>query len=190
MVVCDRYLASSIAYGEAQGLDAEWLTDIQRLLPQPSLTLLLDIAAGGVARRASRRRATSSSATCRCSAACARATCGRPRSRRPGCGSTASRTRTPSRRPSSAPFGHDSGCCKRPHFARARRLQHPRARLERRAGRRDVVDQHDHATSSAAHARRAAAIAATRRAERSTSANASRTLRCALIGRQRRSATA
>jgi dTMP kinase len=43
MVVCDRYLASSIAYGEAQGVDAAWLTDIQRFLPQPSLTLLLDI---------------------------------------------------------------------------------------------------------------------------------------------------
>jgi dTMP kinase len=44
MVVCDRYLASSIAYGEAQGVDAQWLSDIQRLLPQPSLTVLLDIA--------------------------------------------------------------------------------------------------------------------------------------------------
>ena len=43
MVVCDRYLASSIAYGEAQGLDALWLTEIQSRLPQPSLTLLLDI---------------------------------------------------------------------------------------------------------------------------------------------------
>ena len=43
MVVCDRYLASSIAYGEAQGLDAAWLAEIQRPLPQPSLTLLLDI---------------------------------------------------------------------------------------------------------------------------------------------------
>lgn len=43
MVVCDRYLASSIAYGEAQGLDAAWLTEIQSRLPQPSLTLLLDI---------------------------------------------------------------------------------------------------------------------------------------------------
>lgn len=43
MVVCDRYLASSIAYGEAQGLDAVWLTQIQSRLPQPSLTLLLDI---------------------------------------------------------------------------------------------------------------------------------------------------
>lgn len=43
MVVCDRYLASSIAYGEAQGLDAAWLTEIQKALPQPSLTILLDM---------------------------------------------------------------------------------------------------------------------------------------------------
>ena len=43
MVVCDRYLASSIAYGEAQGVDPLWLGAIQRYLPQPSLTLLLDI---------------------------------------------------------------------------------------------------------------------------------------------------
>ena len=43
MVVCDRYLASSIAYGEAQGVDAAWLTTIQQPLPQPSLTILLDI---------------------------------------------------------------------------------------------------------------------------------------------------
>jgi len=45
MVVCDRYLASSIAYGEAQGLDTAWLSEIQGRLPQPSLTLLLDIPA-------------------------------------------------------------------------------------------------------------------------------------------------
>jgi dTMP kinase len=44
VVVCDRYRASSIAYGEAQGLDAVWLADLQRYLPSPALTLLLDIA--------------------------------------------------------------------------------------------------------------------------------------------------
>jgi dTMP kinase len=44
MVVCDRYLASSIAYGEAQGLDAVWLTETQQALPQPSLTILLDMS--------------------------------------------------------------------------------------------------------------------------------------------------
>ncbi len=43
IVVCDRYLASSVAYGEAQGLDAGWLTATQTFLPRPSLTLLLDI---------------------------------------------------------------------------------------------------------------------------------------------------
>jgi dTMP kinase len=44
IVLSDRYLASSIAYGDAQGVDAGWLTDVQRQLPQPNLTLLLDIA--------------------------------------------------------------------------------------------------------------------------------------------------
>ena len=51
IVVCDRYLASSIAYGEAHGLDAAWLTDIQKYLPQPDVTLLLDIAPEVSARR-------------------------------------------------------------------------------------------------------------------------------------------
>ena len=44
IVICDRYRASSVAYGEAQGLDAAWLLDIQRGLPTPDLTLFLDIA--------------------------------------------------------------------------------------------------------------------------------------------------
>jgi dTMP kinase len=44
IVICDRYRASSIAYGEAQGLDPEWLDDIQRHLPRPAVTVLLDIA--------------------------------------------------------------------------------------------------------------------------------------------------
>ena len=44
IVICDRYRASSIAYGEAQGLDPQWLEDIQRTLPLPTITILLDIA--------------------------------------------------------------------------------------------------------------------------------------------------
>jgi dTMP kinase len=44
ILVCDRYIASSIAYGEAQGLDAAWLTETQKYLPPPSLTIVLDIA--------------------------------------------------------------------------------------------------------------------------------------------------
>jgi dTMP kinase len=51
ILVCDRYLASSVAYGEAQGLDGEWLQQIQRFLPQPDITFLLDIAPEVSARR-------------------------------------------------------------------------------------------------------------------------------------------
>ncbi len=50
-VVCDRYVASSIAYGEAQGLDPAWLADIQRYLPRPDLTILLDIPPDTAVRR-------------------------------------------------------------------------------------------------------------------------------------------
>ena len=38
IVVCDRYRASSMAYGEAQGLDPHGSTDIQQYLPVPALT--------------------------------------------------------------------------------------------------------------------------------------------------------
>jgi dTMP kinase len=44
ILVCDRYMASSVAYGESQGLDPSWLREVQRHLPQPDLTFLLDIA--------------------------------------------------------------------------------------------------------------------------------------------------
>ncbi len=51
MVICDRYQASSIAYGEAQGLEPAWLLDTQRHLPQPSVTILLDIPPDASLRR-------------------------------------------------------------------------------------------------------------------------------------------
>lgn len=44
ILICDRYVASSVAYGESQGLDGAWLVDVQRRLPTPSATVLLDIA--------------------------------------------------------------------------------------------------------------------------------------------------
>jgi dTMP kinase len=44
ILVSDRYVASSVAYGEAMGLDPVWLTDMQKLLPPVALTILLDIA--------------------------------------------------------------------------------------------------------------------------------------------------
>ena len=43
-LVCDRYVASSIAYGEAQGLEVAWLVEMQRFLPDPDVTVFLDIA--------------------------------------------------------------------------------------------------------------------------------------------------
>ena len=44
ILVCDRYTASSVAYGEAQGVDPVWLTDAQKYLPPAALTIMLDIA--------------------------------------------------------------------------------------------------------------------------------------------------
>jgi dTMP kinase len=51
VVICDRYRASSIAYGEAQGLDGRWLSEIQRHLPDAVLTVLLDIGPKTAAAR-------------------------------------------------------------------------------------------------------------------------------------------
>lgn len=56
VVICDRYLASSIAYGEAQGLDGAWLRDVQKFLPPPDLTILLDIAPETAASRKTTNR--------------------------------------------------------------------------------------------------------------------------------------
>jgi dTMP kinase len=43
ILVSDRYTASSIAYGEAFGLDGPWLVDMQKFLPPAALTIFLDI---------------------------------------------------------------------------------------------------------------------------------------------------
>jgi dTMP kinase len=56
ILLCDRYRASSIAYGEAQGLDGTWLDDIQRLLPIPDLTIYLDIAPETAVKRKAQNR--------------------------------------------------------------------------------------------------------------------------------------
>lgn len=55
-VVCDRYQASSVAYGEAQGVDPAWMLEVQRLLPQPALTIVLDIEPEVAARRKAANR--------------------------------------------------------------------------------------------------------------------------------------
>src|SRR5262245_62854539 len=51
MLVCDRYTASSVADGEAQGLDAAWLIELQKFLPSAAVTILLDIAPDTAASR-------------------------------------------------------------------------------------------------------------------------------------------
>jgi dTMP kinase len=51
VVVCDRYQASTVAYGEAQGLDPAWLTEVQRYLPVAAVTIVLDIAPETAVRR-------------------------------------------------------------------------------------------------------------------------------------------
>jgi dTMP kinase len=51
ILLCDRYRASSIAYGEALGLDAKWLEDIQHLLPKADLTIFVDIEPATAAKR-------------------------------------------------------------------------------------------------------------------------------------------
>ena len=51
VLVCDRYTASSIAYGEAHDLDPAWLTDMQKYLPPPDVTVLLDIEPRTAAER-------------------------------------------------------------------------------------------------------------------------------------------
>jgi dTMP kinase len=56
VLVCDRYVASSIAYGETQGLDAAWLREVQRHLPEPDITFLLDIDPDVSARRKTTER--------------------------------------------------------------------------------------------------------------------------------------
>jgi dTMP kinase len=56
IVVCDRYLASSVAYGEAFGLDPAWLIAMQKYLPQPDVTILLDIDPEVSARRKTAER--------------------------------------------------------------------------------------------------------------------------------------
>ena len=43
ILVADRYTASSVAYGSAQGVDAAWLEELQKFLPVAALTILLDI---------------------------------------------------------------------------------------------------------------------------------------------------
>ncbi len=55
-VVADRYWASGYAYGRADGLDGDHLLRIHEYLPQPDLSILLDVdVSDSLARRPERR---------------------------------------------------------------------------------------------------------------------------------------
>lgn len=56
LVLVDRYTASNVVYGAAQGLDPAWLRGLETGLADPHLTLFVDIPATESARRKSRDR--------------------------------------------------------------------------------------------------------------------------------------
>ncbi len=56
ILLCDRYRASSIAYGEAQGLDPQWLEELQRFLPSADLTVYVDISPDTAVTRKAQNR--------------------------------------------------------------------------------------------------------------------------------------
>ena len=141
VVVCDRYRASSVAYGEAQGLDAAWLEDIQRDLPPATVTVLLDIAPEtAVARKQSGRDRYERDLGL---LARVRESYLAPGARRAGSSSTRSSRVRPWRQRSRRPSCHGSRDRQRPDAADPRLEQHRAARIERRARRHHVVDQDD-----------------------------------------------
>jgi len=55
-VVSDRYLASAITYGAADGIPMEYLISTQKTLPQPDLNILIDIPIEESVKRRPERR--------------------------------------------------------------------------------------------------------------------------------------
>jgi dTMP kinase len=51
LLILDRYYLSGLVYGQADGLDREWLVAIHRLLPRPDAFFLLDISVEESVRR-------------------------------------------------------------------------------------------------------------------------------------------
>ncbi len=55
VVITERYLESSIAYQGALGVDTEWILEINRHVPWPDLTIVLDVDPGEALRRVAAR---------------------------------------------------------------------------------------------------------------------------------------
>ncbi len=56
VVVCDRYVFSSIAYQGATGLNMKWIEEINRAVIPPDLAIYLDVPAEVVVKRMKRKR--------------------------------------------------------------------------------------------------------------------------------------
>jgi len=56
VVVCDRYVYSSLAYQGAAGLDQVWIEQINRLALTPDLSLFIDVPPEVVLKRIKRKR--------------------------------------------------------------------------------------------------------------------------------------
>ena len=50
-VVCDRWIASALCYGQADGLDGVWLTRIHDMLPEANLNIFIDVPPEEALRR-------------------------------------------------------------------------------------------------------------------------------------------
>jgi dTMP kinase len=57
-LIVNRYTGSNYAYGMSNGLDLEWLVNLERGLPQPDLTLVLDAPPAKIAPRRGERKDT------------------------------------------------------------------------------------------------------------------------------------
>jgi len=56
VVVCDRYVYSTLAYQGATGLNLEWIEDINRFALKPNLALFIDVPSDVVVKRIKRKR--------------------------------------------------------------------------------------------------------------------------------------
>jgi len=56
VVVCDRYVYSTLAYQGAVGLDLEWIERINRFALKPNLALFIDVPTDVVVKRLKRKR--------------------------------------------------------------------------------------------------------------------------------------
>lgn len=55
-VICDRYVYSSLAYQGAQGIDLDWIRDVNNFAPKPDISIYLDVdPETGLSRRGNKR---------------------------------------------------------------------------------------------------------------------------------------